>query len=1104
MASSQYWLRGAFRWAWDNTNARLALGFRRSASEGWTEQLRIASPTLAVNYLSVTNAIAGSGVSIAPVGADTDINLTIAAKGAGTLALTGVTLSDTALTGTTQASFTVDSDNVADVKTKIATNTSADGNYTLTLQPATATWTANRTLSFPDPTGSDSFVYAALAQTLTNKTMTTPTITVPTIADFTSATHDHSNAAGGGTIAAVATSSGTTSNTYDVDSDNTTGILRLQTTTGGTAHTVTLTNTTTTATRTVTLPDATDTLVGKATTDTLTNKTLTAPVINACTVTGAVTITTPTVTGTWTNLGTVTTTDINGGSVDGAIIGAASAAAGTFTTLTLGHTTPILTINAGSSNTGYVIVNGKTTGAIKILPIDAGTNTTTVSNQAGTMTITLPSATCTLPGLGLANTFSAAQAVTIDDATTNATTDVLTLSHSTTGDAAANIGAGISIKVEDSDGVTEQTTLESIVTDVGTAGATVDADVLLQSRVAGTMATVFRFDADEGGAGGAKLLQVGGDANAVSLDIHPATTASGTLRITAANSATDSVTLITNASQAAARTYTIPDGGASASFMLTQGAQTIAGVNTFTADPVVSGLLGYDTTFVITGKSGATSNGGAVTIAGGIADANNAGGAASVTGGAGFGTGTGGAATLIGGATGAGATGTGGGITVTGGAALSTVGSGGAVTVAGGVSKGAAAVTGGLISITSGAAVGAGSTAGAVTIDSGAAGSGTAGAMTIGGTNAASVAIGHASITTTVTGDLSIAAGDNISLAAGDGYIQLSGVTNGSIKIKPIDAGTGATTLQNSAGTPTITLPATTCTLPGLGLANAFTAVQTAASDDTTDGVVNILALTHSSSDNNATAADGAGISFQLENATGTSTVEEWGSMDAVSVTITNGVEYGDFVLSLMTGGNVTEAARLNSTAGALTVGRNATDANGFDTLRLYGLTSDSGYMDIQAVANTGNTALTIKNAAQGQATTLTIPDGGAATASFVLTAGAATIAGAKTFSTMPIIPTATVAAAGDAQANAAAITTGFTLVSDADATKGVKLPAAAAGLVCIVKNNANAVLKVWPNTDDAINAVAANANGVLAAFTAATYVAYDATTWYTIPLLGS
>lgn len=104
----------------------------------------------------------------------------------------------------------------------------------------------------------------------------------------------------------------------------------------------------------------------------------------------------------------------------------------------------------------------------------------------------------------------------------------------------------------------------------------------------------------------------------------------------------------------------------------------------------------------------------------------------------------------------------------------------------------------------------------------------------------------------------------------------------------------------------------------------------------------------------------------------------------------------------------------------------------------------------------------------------------------------------------MIAIPSATVAAAGSTQANAAAIATGFTLVSAADATKGVKLPAAAAGLVCIVKNNVNAVLKVWPSDADAINAIAADGAMSLAALTAAIFVAYDATTWYTLPLLPS
>ena len=103
-------------------------------------------------------------------------------------------------------------------------------------------------------------------------------------------------------------------------------------------------------------------------------------------------------------------------------------------------------------------------------------------------------------------------------------------------------------------------------------------------------------------------------------------------------------------------------------------------------------------------------------------------------------------------------------------------------------------------------------------------------------------------------------------------------------------------------------------------------------------------------------------------------------------------------------------------------------------------------------------------------------------------------------------LATATVAAAGSIQGDAAAITEGFTLVTAADATKGVKLPTAVAGLVCIVKNSdtANAVLKIWPFLGDGINAIAVNSAFSIAAKTSVMLVAYDATTWYSLPLLPS
>ena len=54
---------------------------------------------------------------------------------------------------------------------------------------------ADRTITLPILTGNDVFVFADFTQTLTNKTLATPAI-----ASFVNATHDHADAAGGGTL----------------------------------------------------------------------------------------------------------------------------------------------------------------------------------------------------------------------------------------------------------------------------------------------------------------------------------------------------------------------------------------------------------------------------------------------------------------------------------------------------------------------------------------------------------------------------------------------------------------------------------------------------------------------------------------------------------------------------------------------------------------------------------------------------------------------------------------------------------------------------------------------------------------------------------------
>lgn len=103
------------------------------------------------------------------------------------------------------------------------------------------------------------------------------------------------------------------------------------------------------------------------------------------------------------------------------------------------------------------------------------------------------------------------------------------------------------------------------------------------------------------------------------------------------------------------------------------------------------------------------------------------------------------------------------------------------------------------------------------------------------------------------------------------------------------------------------------------------------------------------------------------------------------------------------------------------------------------------------------------------------------------------------------VLPTATVAAAGANQGAAAAVATGFTLVTAADGAKGVRLPAASAGLVCILKNvEAAQNLLVYPATSDKINGGSANAALTMAGGTSAILIAYDAVDWYSIPLLPS
>ena len=199
----------------------------------------------------------------------------------------------------------------------------------------------------------------------------------------------------------------------------------------------------------------------------------------------------------------------------------------------------------------------------------------------------------------------------------------------------------------------------------------------------------------------------------------------------------------------------------------------------------------------------------------------------------------------------------------------------------------------------------------------------------------------------------------------------------------------------------------TTISTSGSVSANATVTglVLAATSADQSDGVSDLLALTHSSSNNDATNGDGIGVTFDLEN--DADTVEEWAAIDVLSTDISDGAEDGDFVFSQMLAGTVTESMRLDSSAQALIVGRNATDANGMNAVRIYANTATNGYLELAATASGGDFWMQVTNATIGQNSTITIPDPGGASDSVGLLGianawtGANTHAGAETFASI-------------------------------------------------------------------------------------------------------
>lgn len=171
----------------------------------------------------------------------------------------------------------------------------------------------------------------------------------------------------------------------------------------------------------------------------------------------------------------------------------------------------------------------------------------------------------------------------------------------------------------------------------------------------------------------------------------------------------------------------------------------------------------------------------------------------------------------------------------------------------------------------------------------------------------------------------------------------------------------------------------------------------------------------------------------------------------------------------------------------------------------LHSPSTQKGSLVIAAADSAGNTTTTITNASQAAARTYTIPDAGAS-ASMVMTEGAATVNGVKTFGNMFKVPiNSPVAGAGTVIGDAAALLTGFTVITGANGTVGWILPVTTGGDVVILKGTTAGVAKLWPQSGGQINAVGAStAMSLASGAIPVILISISATQWYTLPLLPS
>ena len=215
-------------------------------------------------------------------------------------------------------------------------DTSADHQYVF----AVSELVADRTVTLPLLTGNDTFVFEAHTQTLTNKTMTSPVLN--TSVSGSAVLDEDDMSSNSATQLATQQSikayvdSQVTAQDLDFAGDSGTGAVDLDSQTftiAGTANEIE--TAASSQTLTIGLPDSV-TITTALSVDTVNEKTAAAGVTvdsllikdGGITAAGTSTFAGQTIS----DLGTVTTANIDGGSIDGTTIGASTAAAGTFTT----------------------------------------------------------------------------------------------------------------------------------------------------------------------------------------------------------------------------------------------------------------------------------------------------------------------------------------------------------------------------------------------------------------------------------------------------------------------------------------------------------------------------------------------------------------------------------------------------------------------------------------------------------------------------------------------------------------------------------------------------------------------------------------------------